>query len=220
MAELNVEQARFNMVEQQVRTWEVLDQRVLDVMAEVPREQFAPERYRHLAFADVELPLGHGQVMLAPKLVGRLLQALEPRESDSVLEIGTGTGYVTACLARLAGRVVSVEIFPELSRQAQEILGAMDMDNVTLRVGDAAEGWTQDGSFDAVAVTGSLPVLPEAFKHHLNVGGRLFAVVGELPVMEALLVTRVGENDWTTESLFDTAVPPLENARRHQPFIF
>jgi len=220
MAELNLEQARFNMIEQQVRTWEVLDQRVLDTMSAVPRERFVPEQVRNLAFADLQLPIGHGQVMMEPKLEGRLLQALDLRPTDSVLEVGTGTGYVTACLAKLAGRVVTVERHPGLSQAAQERVRSLGIGNVTFRIGDAAEGWDQDGRFDAIAITGSLPEVPLAYKRQLNVGGRLFVVVGGPPVMEAMLVIRVGEAEWSHESLFDTDLPLLEGAVRPQPFVF
>ena len=220
MAELNLEQARYNMIEQQVRTWEVLDQRVLDTMAAVPRERFVPERVRNLAFADIQLPIGHGQVMMEPKLEGRLLQALGLNPSDSVLEVGTGTGYLTACLAKLAGRVVTVERHPELSQAAQERVRSLDIGNVTFRVGEAADGWEQDGRFDAIALTGSLPEVPEGYKRQLKVGGRLFVVVGAPPVMEALLITQVGESEWSRESLFDTELPLLEGAVRPQPFVF
>lgn len=220
MAELNLEQARFNMIEQQVRTWEVLDQRVLDVMAAVPRERFVPERVRNLAFADIQLPIGHGQVMMEPKLEGRLLQALDIQPTDTVLEVGTGTGYLTACLARLAARVVTVEKYADLSAAAQERVRSLGIDNVTFRVGDGAEGWDQDGRFDAIALTGSLPAVPEGHKRQLNLGGRLFVVVGDPPVMEAMLITRVGESEWSRESLFDTDLTPLEGAARPQPFVF
>lgn len=220
MTEFDFEEARYNMIEQQVRTWDVLDQQVLDVMAAVPRERFVPASYRHLAYADVEVPMGQGQVLLSPKVVGRILQALNVRAEDAALEIGTGTGYVAASLARLAHRVVSVEIVPELHEQAGRILTDLGDDNIALRVGDAASGWAQDGTFDAIAVTGSVPVLPEAMKHQLNVGGRMFVVVGEAPIMEALLITRMGEDDWVSESLFDTVLPPLQNAVRPHRFVF
>lgn len=220
MAELNLEQARFNMIEQQVRTWEVLDPRVLDTMAAVPRERFVPEQVRNVAFADIQLPIGFGQVMMEPKLEGRLLQALGLQPDDTVLEVGTGTGYVTACLAKLAGRVVTVEKVPALSEAAQERVRSLGITNVTFRVGDAAAGWDQDGRFDAIALTGSMPEVPLAYKRQLNLGGRLFVVVGGPPVMEALLVTRVGEAEWSCESLFDTDLPPLEGVQRPQPFVF
>ena len=220
MSELNVEQARYNMIEQQVRTWEVLDQRVLDVMSAVPREQFVPEQYRALAFADVQLPIGEGQVMMEPKLEGRLLQALGLQPTDQVLEIGTGSGYLTACLAKLSAQVVTVERSEALSSAAQARLEALGIRNVLFRVGDAADSWTGYGPFDAIALTGACPQVPEAYKHLLNVGGRLFVVVGADPIMEALLITRLGEQEWSSESLFDTKLPLLEGVQPEQHFVF
>lgn len=220
MTDLNIDQARFNMVEQQVRTWDVLDQRVLDVMAATPRERFVPEQYRNLAFADLEIPLGHGEVMMAPKLEGRLLQALDIQAENRVLEIGTGSGYVTACLAKLGASVVTVEIVPELSQAAHQRLAGQELENVVYHVGDGATGWPAAGEFEVIALTGSVPVLPDAFKQQLTIGGRLFAIVGEAPAMEALLVTRVGAREWISESLFETVVPPLRNAVRPAQFVF
>ena len=220
MSELNIDQARFNMIEQQVRPWDVLDQQVLDVLATTPRERFVPEQYRNLAFADVEIPIGCGEVMMTPKVEGRLLQALAVRESERALEIGTGSGYLTACLAKLAASVVTVELEQELSQAAHQRLAGLELENVEYRIGDAAGGWTDDGQFEIIAVTGSVPVLPESFKQQLTVGGRLFIIVGEKPVMEALLVTRVNEREWTTESLFETELPPLKNASRPAQFVF
>jgi len=220
MTDLNIEQARFNMIEQQVRPWDVLDQRVLDVMAATPRERFVPEQYRNVAFADVEIPINDGETMLPPRMDGRILQALDLKPTDRVLEIGTGAGYLTACLAHMAALAVTVDINEDLSRNARQLLAGLEIENVTFRVGDAADGWTADGTFDAIAVTGALPVLPEALKHQLNVGGRLFAVVGEAPAMQALLVTRVGAQDWSAEVLFETVLPVLHHAARPQPFVF
>jgi protein-L-isoaspartate(D-aspartate) O-methyltransferase len=219
MNEMNFEQARFNMIEQQIRTWEVLDQRVLDVIASTPREDFVPERYRQLAFADINIPLDHGQAMMQPKLEGRILQVLAIQPSDSVLEIGTGSGYLTACLAKLGRHVHSVEIFPELKHAAQKRLAAHAIQNVALRIGDASAGWDVDAPYDVIAVTGSTPVLPPGFQQGLAIGGRLFVVVGQAPAMEALLITRVGENEWTRESLFETVLPPLVNASQSPRFV-
>lgn len=212
---MNLEQARFNMVEQQVRPWEVLDQRVLDRLAAVPREDFVPPAFRNLAYADIQIPIGQGQVMLPPKIEGRLLQALELKEQDSVLEIGTGTGYLTAVMAGLAGHVTSVDIFPELQRLAE-----WQLKNVSLQVGDASRGWSQGGPFDAIAVTGSLPSEPHAFLEALKLGGRLFVVLGQAPVMEAVLITRVGEKEWSREGLFETVIPPLLHSEPKPKFIF
>lgn len=215
----DVARARFNMVEQQIRPWEVLDPKVLELPYLVPREDFVPAQYRGLAFADLEIPLGHGASMLAPKLEARMLQALELRPSDCVLEIGTGSGYMTALLAKLARKVTSVEIEPELSAAAGRRLAAHGIHNVLLEVGDGAAGWG-DGQYDAIVLTGSTPLLPEAYRARLKLGGRLLAVVGEAPVMEAMLVTRVGEDAWRDIALFETCIPPLRNAPQPPRFAF
>lgn len=217
---MNVEQARFNMVEQQIRTWEVLDPRILDLIGNMPREEFAPAQYRDLAFADIMIPLGHGQVMMEPKVEARLLQALAIEPSDTVLEIGTGSGYFTALLARLGKHVHSVDIFPDFTGNAQRALAGHGINNVTLETGDAAKGWNKHAPYDVIAITGSLPALPETFLHGLKPGGRLVIVAGEAPVMEAVLVTRAGEGaQWARESLFETNIPPLLNTARPQ-FVF
>lgn len=218
MTELNFERARFNMVEQQIRTWEVLDARVLEVFEALPREAFVPERHRNLAYADIQLPLPHDEVMMEPRLEARLLQALDPRPDESVLEIGTGTGYLTACLARLAGQVTSVDIQAGFCELATTQLAAQAIRNVCLEVGDAAQGWNDGQRYDAIAVTGSLPELHREYHYTLNIGGRLFVIVGEQPIMEALLITRVGENQWATESLLDASIRPLCNVRRTERF--
>ena len=209
----DLERARFNMIEQQIRPWDVLDQRVLDVLAAVPREDFVPEQYRStLAFSDISLPIGHDQYMFPPKLEGRLLQSLALRPSDKVLEVGTGSGYLTACLAQLAGQVFSVDIHPDFKNAAERKLAGRNITNVELKIADAALGWDAQGEFDAIAVTGSLPVLHQGFHRALRDGGRLFVVVGTPPIMEALLITRIGADQWAQESLFDTVIPPLVNA--------
>jgi len=216
----DLERARFYMIEQQIRPWDVLDQRVLDVIAATPREAFVPERYQTtLAFSDFSIPLEHGQYMMPPKLEGRLLQALGLRPTDRVLEIGTGSAYLTACLARLAAQVVSVDIFAEFKYAAERKLAGQGIANVDLKVEDAAAGWNGQ-EFDAIAVTGSLPVLHEGFHRSLAIGGRLFVIAGRPPIMEALLITRVAPDQWATESLFDTAVPPLINAPEPARFRF
>lgn len=208
------------MIEQQIRPWEVLDQRVLDLVAATPREQFVPEQYRNLAFADVNLPLGEGEVMMQPKAEARLLQALQVRPEDVVLEVGTGSGYVTACLAKLARHVYSVEIRPEFSSAAAARLDALGISNVSLETGDAAQGWDRHAPYDVIAVTGSLPLPPSAFEQQLAPGGRLFVIVGEAPAMEACLITRVGDTDWTRDGLFETVLPPLRNAPERPKFVF
>jgi protein-L-isoaspartate(D-aspartate) O-methyltransferase len=211
--QMNYQQARSNMIEQQVRPWDVLDQRVLDVLADVPREEFVGLEHRTLAFSDYQLPIGFGQTMLKPILEGRLLQALQLSVTDSVLDIGTGSGYLAACLGRLAQNVESVEIHPTLAASATERLAGLGFSNVTITEQDAAEVWDARDSYDAIAFGGSVGAIPDFYKQKMAINGRLFAVVGDTqqPTMEALLLTRVSENEWTTESLFETTVDPLVN---------
>ena len=214
--------ARFNMIEQQVRPWQVLDSRVLAVMSEIHRELFVPDAYQGLAYADIEIPIGKSSSMLSPKMIGRMLQALNIREQDKVLEIGTGTGYVTACLARLGGRVVSIEIEPELASTAQERLAAMQLRRVEVMTGDALAGPVDGGPFDVIAVTGSVPneeLLP-MLRQQLSAGGRLFAIIGEPPLMQAVLETRLAGGDIRREGLFETCIPALQNVPEPQRFVF
>lgn len=219
MALSNLEQARYNMIEQQVRPWDVLDPRVLSAMQHVPREDFVADAYRQLAFSDTEIPLGHGQAMMKPNLEGRLLQALNLQGTERVLEIGTGSGYLTACLAQLADFVESVDIEADFVEQAGARLAAHGIHNVRLLVADAAET-CGSGHYDAIAITGSMPLDPQAYREKLAIGGRLFVVVGGSPVMEAQLITRVGEAAWTTQSLFEIELPPLRNVAQAQTFTF
>ena len=214
------ERARFNMIEQQIRTWEVLDQNVLDLLFKVRREDFVPDIYRALAFVDMEIPIGHGEKMLQPKLEARMLQELALGSSDRVLEIGTGSGYMTALLASVAGFVCSVEIHPDLTQKAADRLAAHGLRNVTLETGDAARGWDKHGPYDAILLTGSVPVLAESFKASLKTGGRLLAIVGMAPVMEAQLVTSAGGGAYNTVSLFETCTAPLKNAQQPERFVF
>lgn len=207
---MNIEQARFNMIEQQIRPWEVLDPQVLDLLFVVKREDFAPPAYRNLAFADLEIPLGNGQVMLAPKIEAKMLQELVIKKTDKILEIGTGSGYMAALLAARAEHVVTVELRPELAAAAEENLTRAGVANVTVEVGDGANGWSQRGPYDAIVVSGSLPVLPDALLKQLRVGGRLAAVVGEAPVMEAQLITCTADGIYNTVNLFETVIPPLD----------
>jgi protein-L-isoaspartate(D-aspartate) O-methyltransferase len=218
--EYSTEQARFNMIEQQIRPAEVLDQRVLDVIAQIPREDFVPAEYRGLAFSDTNIPLANGQQMMCPIMEARLLQALNIQPGEKILEIGTGSGYLTALLATLGGAVNSVEIDPQLLAQAEAKLAAHHIDNVTLHQGDAARGWDQNGPFDVIAITGSLPILLDSFQHNLTVGGRMVVIVGQSPVMEAQLITRIAEDQWRTEHLFETDFPALLNAEQPQAFVF
>lgn len=212
--------ARRKMLDQQIRPWEVNDERVLDIIARTPREDYAPAEYRTLAYADMNIPLGHGHVMLAPKLEGRLLQALEVRPQDKVLEIGSGSGYMTALLAGLAGQVYSVEIVPELAQQAKQKLAEHGINNVTVEVGDAARGWPAHAPYDAILVTGSLPLLPASLRDQLAPGGRLVVVVGRAPAMEALRIARLDQYNWSETSLFETVIPPLSNAPEPPKFVF
>jgi protein-L-isoaspartate(D-aspartate) O-methyltransferase len=215
---MNLEAARAQMLGQQIRAWEVLDDRVLGAIAKTPRERFVPKDYRDLAFADTEIPLPHGQAMLAPKIEGRLLQALQVEPSDEVLEVGTGTGYLTACLAQLAERVCSVDIFPEFVASARANLAAVGLSNVELETADAMD-LDLPGRFDAVAVTGSVPTLDDRFVRMLKPQGRLFVVVGRAPVMEARLITLLPTGGTTSQSLFETVLSPLINAERPEPFV-
>ena len=216
---MNLEKARFNMIQQQIRPWEVLDQRVLDAMEALPREEFVPEAYRKLAFADIRIPIGEGQVMLTPKMEARIAQELRLKATDTVLEVGTGSGFLTALLASLTGHVHSVEIHEELSRIARQRLAEHGITNITLEVGDGSRGWSAQSRYDAIAVTGSMPVLRGELQQQLKVGGRLFVIVGESPVMEALIITRVSERDYTTQGIFETDLPPLEGVEKPEEFV-
>ena len=216
---MDLEQARFNMVEQQIRTWDVLDPDVLDLLFTVRREDFAPHAHRTLAFADLELPIGHGETMWAPKLEARALQEVKPLGRESVLEIGTGSGYFTALLASFAGRVTSVEIVPELSRDARARLAAAGFSNVDLHVGDGARGFGSE-AYDAIVLTGSTPVLHEAFCKQLKPGGRVFAIVGDAPAMTARLYRWTAPGACVVTPLFETVVKPLRNAPAPARFAF
>ena len=215
---MNFETARTQMLSQQVRAWDVLDDRVLNVLRETPRELFVADSDRELAFADTEIPLGHGQLMLSPKIEGRLLQSLQVEPVDDILEIGTGSGYTTACLARLGHHVTSVDIFPDFVQDAARKLAALEVRNVEL---DALDAFTLSypGRFDVVAVTGSVPVLDRRFVDMLKPHGRMFIVVGRAPVMEACLVTLQPGGNWIRRDLFETFLPPLVNADQREPFV-
>jgi len=221
---MNVEQARFNMVEQQIRTWEVLDQDVLDLLYVIRREEFVPDAYRAFAFSDLEIPLhenaGPGERMMQPKVEARILQELSVRKSERVLEVGTGSGYLTALLAARAHHVCSVEINPRLKEFGAHNLQHAGIDNVTLELGDAAQGWQAGAPYDIVVLTGSVPVLPQGFLLQMKRGGRLFAVVGDSPVMEARILTYVSEGSYHTTNLFETCLAPLRNALQPARFEF
>ena len=211
--------AREQMIEQQVRAWDVLDERVLAVLRRVPRELFVPPAQRYRAYADLEVPLPRGQHMLRPRVVGRLLQADEPHSDERVLEIGAGSGFVSACLRAMAGAVRSLEIFPELAEEARRNLALLGMKDVEVIDADAL--LADDGArYDAIAVTGSLPLYDTRFEQMLNLGGRLFVVVGEPPVMEARLVQRTAAAAFSTRSLFETVIDPLLHASHPPRFVF
>lgn len=222
MDEMNFEQARYNMIEQQIRPWMVLDPDVLETLGTLPREHFVPAAYRGLAYADTRIPLGHGQTMLPPVVEGRLLQALEILPEDRILEVGTGSGFLAACLARLGSHVDSVDIHEDFVHAAANRLDALGTDNVSLQTGDAARGWSGDRPWDVIALTGAVPEVPDAHLRALAPGGRLFAIIGEQgrPIMEAVVVTRVDTEEWATESLFETWIAVLKNAEHPPRFEF
>lgn len=209
--------ARFNMIEQQIRTWEVLDPKVLELLNAIPRENFVSDAYKGLAFADLEIPLGNGQYMLSPKVEGRILQALAIKAHETVLEIGTGAGYLTALMAAQAKHVTTVEIDQKIAATANSKLNLMG--NINSVVGNAANGWGSD-KYDVIVFTGGLEINPEASQKQLNVGGRLFAVVGEPPAMKATLMKRVDELSFKTDVLFETCLPYLLNCPSAEKFAF
>lgn len=222
---MDFEKARFNMVEQQIRPWNVLDQSVLDLIGRVRREDFVAPELRDMAFSDLELPIringrNTGEVMLAPKVEARMLQELALKSHDHVLEIGTGSGYMTALLASKAETVTSVDINADISAFAQANLKRAGIGNVKLIVGDAAAGFSGGGSYDAIILTGAVPVLADAFRNLLKIGGRLMAIVGEEPVQNTVLITRVSERDFAERILFETLTRPLVNAPQPERFHF
>jgi protein-L-isoaspartate(D-aspartate) O-methyltransferase len=209
---MNIEQARFNMIEQQIRPWNVLDQDVLDLLHVVKREQFVPAAYQNLAFADVEIPLPGGDAMLAPKFEARIMQETGVKKHETVLEIGTGSGYMAALLAHRAAKVTTVEINPETAELAKKNLANAGIHNVTVEVGNGAQGWEKGAPYDVIVISGALEVLPEAILKQVKVGGRIAAIVGQAPVMEASIITRTGENSYSTIKVFETNVRYLTGA--------
>ena len=209
---MNIEQARFNMIEQQIRPWNVLDQDVLDLLHVVKREQFVPAAYQNLAFADVEIPLPGGAAMLAPKFEARILQEVGVRKHETVLEIGTGSGYMAALLAHRAAKVTTVEINPETAEVAKKNLANAGIHNVTVETGNGAEGWAKGAPYDVIVISGALEVLPEAFLKQVKVGGRIAAIIGQAPVMEAAIISRTGEDTYSTIKVFETNVRYLTGA--------
>lgn len=208
------------MIEQQIRPWDVLDLRVLELLSSLPREEFVPPDQKMLAFVDTHITLGNGQVMMQPKQEARLLQEVDVTGKDRVLEIGTGSGYMTGLLASMALEVDSVDIFPDFLESAQANLRQRGFSNIGFAEGDAAQGWEGNGPYDVIVLTGSVPELPQQFVDNLKPGGRLAAIVGTEPIMESILITRLKDGSTKRASLFDTSLPPLINAVRPPSFVF
>jgi protein-L-isoaspartate(D-aspartate) O-methyltransferase len=217
---MNIEQARFNMIEQQIRTWEVLDTAVLDLLHAVKREAFVPPEHAELAFADLEIPIGHGESMMQPKVEARIVQELSLQPHETVYEVGTGSGYLTALLARRSRHVTSAEIHADLKARAASCLAAASIANVTLLSGDSAARPLTEGAYDAIVITGSIPLVPRAFLDRLAPGGRLFAVIGDAPVMKATVVRQPVAGSFQTIELFETLLKPLVNAPQPSRFRF
>ncbi len=220
---MNIEKARFNMIEQQIRTWDVLDPEILELLVVVKREAFVPAAYKSLAFMDTEIPLPGGERMFTPKLEARILQEMGIRKHEHVLEIGAGSGYMAALLAHRARYVTTVEINPELKEMAAKNLASYGVANVDVALGNGAQGWANAGTeapYDAIVISGSLPVLPDTFLQQIKVGGRIFAIIGESPVMSAQIVTRVSDAAYNTIKIFETDVKPLREALAPSHFTF
>lgn len=206
---MDTEAARTNMIKQQIRTWDILDEAVLNLLSNTPREDFVPKSYRRLAFADMHIPLQHGQFMMSPVVEGKVIQALEITKQDKILEIGTGSGYITALLAKSGQHVYSIDAHEDFITQATKKLAEHGIDNVSFEQGDATGGWAKQQPYDVICVTGSLPYIDPNLMKELALGGRLFAIVGEGPSMRATLVKRISEDDWSEVHLFETSLPPL-----------
>lgn len=210
---MDFEKARFNMVEQQVRPWNVLNRRVLDVIGEIPRENFAPDEYKNLAYVDTRIPLGNFEnnpcCMANPIIDGRILQELDIQDSDLILEIGTGSGYLTACLAKLGDHVDTVDINEELTAIAEKNLQTLNINNVNFSTGDASKNWHQKRNYDVIVIAAAMKHIPASYKNLLKIGGRMFIVTGDAPAMTAHRVTRTDKNKWTVEDLFETSIEPM-----------
>ncbi|BBP46452.1 protein-L-isoaspartate O-methyltransferase [Thiosulfatimonas sediminis] len=215
---MNLDQARFFMVEQQIRPWDVLDPKVLDLLMDTPRHLYVAETQQKLAYSDIELPIGEGQVMMAPKVEGKILQAIDIQENDSVLEIGTGSGYLTALMATFAKEVTTVEIYKTLQEAAKERL--KDFDNINFHIGDASEDWADNREYDVIVLTGAVAQIPPAFLSKLRIGGRLAVIHGQSPAMSADVLTRISERQYQTESLFETDIAYLVNSAKSSTFTF
>lgn len=220
MMAFDTERARFNMVEQQIRPWDVLDKRVLDTLFKIPREHFVPAEQRAFAFSDTALPIGHGETMLPPVVEGRILQSLAVEPNERVLEIGTGSGFFTACLAHLGQSVHSVDIHPDFTQSAAEKLAALSIDRIVLETGDAINGWASNERFDVIVLTGAVQRIPESYRQQLNVGGRLFAIVGTEQNMSGIMVTRHANDQFDTQNLFETHTRYLKGAEPKPQFSF
>jgi protein-L-isoaspartate(D-aspartate) O-methyltransferase len=217
---MNIEQARFNMIEQQIRPWNVLDQDVLDLLVVVKREEFVPPACKNLAFADTEIPLGHGEAMFSPKLEARMLQEIQLKKHETVLEIGAGSGYMAALLAYKGRSVTTVEIVPELKAMAEANLARAGVTNAKVELGNGAQGWANGAPFDVIVISGALEVLPDAFLKQVKVGGRIAAIIGEAPSMSANIITRVSETAYDTVKVFETNVRYLQSAETLSHFEF
>lgn len=217
---MNFEQARIDMIEQQLRTWDVLDAQILNLIRNLPREIFVPRGYQEFSYSDMQVPLTHEQVMLPPREVGRILQSLNVQPHEHVLEIGTGSGYLTALLSKLAEHVTSVEIFPDISDEAQKAWQHFQLTNIKAEIGDASSEWQPHSAFDVICITGALPQLADHWRRQLNIGGRLFVVLGSASLMHATLITRVSHQEWTNQILYETLVPTLINAQQPPEFEF
>ena len=217
---MDINIARQNMLKQQIRASDVLDDNILDLFYSIPREAFVPTAYYHLAFADQAIPLGHNQVMMTPSVEAKIIQSLAIAPQDKILEVGTGSGYMTALLAMSGQYVYSLDVFPDFLEKAAKVLEQLGIDNVTLQEGNGALGWSKQQPYDVICMTGSLPVLPNTFRQQLTVGGRLFAIVGVEYPMRAVLIKRVTENEWQQEYLFETKISSLLNAPAGKKFVF
>ncbi len=217
---MNIEQARFNMIEQQIRPWNVLDQDVLDLLLVVKREDFVPAAYKALAFVDTEIPLPGGEAMFTPKIEARILQEVQLKKHENVLEIGAGSGYMAALLAHKARHVTTVEINPELKDLAQANLARAGVSNAAVELGDGSQGWNPGSPFDVIVISGAIEALPEEFLKQVKVGGRIAAIIGQAPVMTAQVITRVSETAYDTVKVFETNVKPLSNSVKHSRFTF
>lgn len=217
---MNIEQARFNMIEQQIRPWNVLDQEVLDLLVVVKREEYVPAACKSLAFADTEIPLPGGEAMFTPKMEARMLQEVQLKKHETVLEIGAGSGYMAALLAHKGRQVTTVEILPQLKAMAEANLAKNGVTNVTVELGNGAQGWANGAPFDVIVISGALEVLPEAFLKQLKVGGRIAAILGLAPAMSVNIITRVSETAYDTVKVFETNVKYLSSAVTPSHFTF